>query len=350
MEMIKDDEFRKLLKKGVSGGFLFYGDEDYMKSFTVKSARSAVCPDETFAIFNDVRIDALDYSPAALLDALIPPPMMTEQKIVTVSGLNVAGMRQNEIDELCEVLRELKQYDYNLLIISAPAGQFDEGYLPKKPSAAYTKLTEYLTPVKFDPVSEAKLISWVGKHFEHNGAHATPEVCAKLIKYCGRSMFILSEETEKLSFYVLWNGRNEVTSEDIKNVAVAEMTTGTFALANAICDGRNEDAMKALEVLRFRRADPINILFEVSKTACEMLYVKDMQTEGASVGEMVAAINAINKPSKISEYKVRTYVASVSGKPVRKLRRAVELCAEADALLKSTPLGYVAIERLICSL
>ena len=91
MNIIKEDAFRKELKKGLSGGFLFFGDEDYMKGFDLRASRAAVCPDETFAIFNDIRIDAMDYSAGALLDALIPPPMMTEQKIVTVSGLNISG-------------------------------------------------------------------------------------------------------------------------------------------------------------------------------------------------------------------------------------------------------------------
>ena len=95
MELMKEEIFRKQLKKGLSGGYLFFGDEDYMKSFALRSAREAICPDETFAVFNDVRIDALDYSAGALLNALMPPPMMTESKIVTVSGLNIGNLRSS---------------------------------------------------------------------------------------------------------------------------------------------------------------------------------------------------------------------------------------------------------------
>ena len=344
MDIIKEEAFRKQLKKGLNGGgFLFFGDEDYMKSFDLRAAREAICPDETFAIFNDVKIDALDYSASALLDALIPPPMMTDLKIVTVSGLNIGGMRQSELDDLCDVLAELPKYDYNILIISVPAGQMDEGILPKRPSATLNRLAEHLVPVHFESVTGARLISWVGKHLEHNGVTATPAVCSELINYCGRSMYTLSEETEKLAYYLLWNGRREVTSEDVKNVCIAEISTDTFALANAIVDGRYEDAMKALGVMKFRRVDPVIIMSEVSRVVCELFSVKALMEQGLPVGEISSTI-------KMNEYKARLYTNSVASKPMKKIKRAVELCSEADLALKLSPQGYVAIERLICGL
>ena len=343
MELIKEDAFRKQIKKGLNGGYLFFGDEDYMKNFSQKAAREAVCPDETFAIFNDVRIDALDYSASALLDAIIPPPMMTEQKIVTVSGLCISELRQSEVDDLIKVLGELSKYDYNVLIISVPAGKLDEGNLPKKPSAILAKLSEYLTPVYFEPVSGTRLTAWVAKHFEHHGVSASPEVCNALINYCGRSMFTLSSETEKLSYYALWNGRNTVTTSDIKNVSIAEISADTFALANAIVDGKYEDAMNALGVMKFRRVEPVVIMSEVSRVICDLVSVKALQEQGLPLGEIASAL-------KMNEYKAKIYLAGSSGRTLKKLHRAVEACSEADLALKLSPMGYVAIERLICSL
>ncbi len=343
VNIIKESDFRTRLKGGLSGGYLFFGGEDYMKSFALSSARLSVCSDETFAIFNDIRIDSLDYSASALLDALIPPPMMDEKKIVTVSGLNINALRQTEIDALCEALAELEKYDYNVLIISVPAEQIEEGNLPKRPSAILTRLSEYLTPVYFEPVSGARLVSWVGKHFEKGGVHASSAVCSALIDYCGRSMFVLSSETEKLAYYVLWNGRTEVTAEDIKNVSVAEISADTFALANAIVDGRYEDAMNAFGVMKFRRVEPVVIMSEVSRVICDLVSVKALSAEGLSPSGVASAL-------KMNEYKAKIYVNGISGKSEKKLRRAVELCSEADLALKLSPQGYVAIEKLICSL
>ncbi len=341
MELIREDEFRKQIKKGLSGGYLFFGDEDYLKGFAMSAAREAVCPDPTFAPFNDVRIDAMDYSAGGLLDALMPPPMMAEQKIITVSGVNLGGLRSTDVDSLCEALSALREYEYNVLILSAPAGQFEEGSLPKSPSALFKRLSEYLTPVRFDPITGAKLVSWVGKHFQHHGVLADPSVCAYLIEFCGKSMYTLSSETEKLAYYVLGHGRQAVTRADVEAVCVSELTADTYALANAITDAKYEEAIKALEVMRHRRVDPVIVLSEVSRVICDLVTVKALAEEGLQAGEIATVL-------KKKDFWAKKYYAAASGKSMKRLKRALQLCSEADLSLKQQGFsGYLAIERLI---
>ena len=343
MEIIKEDQFRKQIKKGLSGAYLFFGDEDYMKSFALRSAREAICPDETFALFNEMKLDALDYSASALLDAIMPMPMMSEQKLITVNGLDINGLKQKELDELCEALESLKEYDYNVVIITVPAGLIDEGNLPKRPSSLLSRIGEFATPVLFEPVTGARLVSWVGKHFEHHGVKASPEVAAKLIAYSGRSMFTLSFETEKLSYYVLWNGRDTVTEADVLNVSIGEISTDAFTLANAILDGRNEDALTALGVMKFRRVEPLILLGEVSRVICDLISVKSLIEKGLPTSEAASIL-------KMNEYKARLYASGAASRSMKKLRRALELCSEADLSLKLSPTGYAPIEKLVCSL
>ncbi len=341
---MREEIFRKELKKGLAGGYLFFGAEDYLKSFSLRAAQEAICPDPTFALFNDVRMDALDYSPSALLDALIPPPMMSETKIVTVTGLNLSAMRASELDDLCDVLAELKQYDYNVLILSVPAEQMEEGSLPKRPSKLLVRLSEFLMPVYFEPISGAKLVSWVSKHFAHHGVTASPAVCSYLVDYCGRSMFVLSSETKKLSYYVLQQGRSTVTREDVEQAATVQIFADTFALANAILDGKYEEAMNALAYMKFRRVEPVIILSEVAYVFCDLISVKALQEEGRSPTEIISILQMKN------EYKAKLYMAGASKKSMEKLRRGIALCSEADLALKQSPQGYIAIERLICGL
>ena len=343
MEIIKEEAFRKQLKKGLSGGYLFFGDEDYMKAYSVSAARRSICEDETFALFNDMKIDVMDYSASALLDALMPLPMMSEKKIVTVNGLNVNALKPKELDELCDVLATLEEYDYNVLIISVPATMIDEGNLPKYPSALLKRLGEYLTPVSFETVSGARLVSWVAKHFEHNGVSASQDVCAFLISYAGKSMYTLSNETDKLAYYVLQNGRTAVTKQDVINVSIAEITTDAFTLANAILDGRSEDAINALAVMKFRRVDPVILLSEVSRVICDLISVKALLADGCSILEAASIL-------KMNEYKTKLYAQGASGKSMERLKNAVALCAEADLSVKLSPQGYIAIEKLVCSL
>ena len=348
VEIIKEEAFRKQMKKGLSGAYLFFGDEDYMKAYTVGAVRSAVCGEDSFALFNDMKIDVMDYSAGALLDAIMPMPMMTDKKLVTVNGLNVSALRAKELDELFEVLETLNEYDYNVVIISVPAGMIEEGNLPKYPSKTLQELSKYVTPVYFEPVSGAKLVSWVGKHFCHNGAEATPEVCSFLIEYAGRSMYTLANETEKLSYYALSHGRKNVTKEDVLNVSIAEISTDAFTLANAILDGKNEEAMRALAAMKFRRVEPVNLLGEVSGVICDLVAIKALAEENCTYQEIAAALST--KTKKMSEYKVKLYVQKAAGKNKQRLREILELCAAADMAMKNSQQGYEVIEKLICSI
>ena len=344
MEIIKEDVFRKQLKKGLFGAYLFFGEEDYLKSFSLNNARKSVCADPTFAIFNDIQIDPLDYSPEALVNALMTLPMMEEKKIVTINGLSISDMKPYELEALIEAVGTISEYDYNVLIISVPANLIDEGRLPKTPSKVLTSLSKVLTPVHFDAVSGVRLTEWVGKHFEHNGVTAPPAVCELLIEKCGKSMFSLSKETEKLAFYVLQNQRNTVTPEDVENVACSVMTSDAYALANSILDGKYDEALDALNVMKFKRIDPIIVFSEVWRVIYELFSIKLLAEEGLPSLEITRILKLK------SDYKTKLYMQVASTKSRESFERAVRLCSEADVALKRYSQGYAAVERLMCYL
>ena len=109
-EIITDSEFRKRISKNPSGGYLFFGDEDYLKLHALKSARDAVCSDPSLAVFNDLTVDltAESLSPDELFSrissALSAAPMMADFKLVTLRGLCPDELRSAELDAICRAL------------------------------------------------------------------------------------------------------------------------------------------------------------------------------------------------------------------------------------------------------
>ena len=134
-----------------------------------------------------------------------------------------------------------------------------------------------------------------------------------------------------------------MTREDVVRVCCPVIETDAFALANAILDGKYEEALSALSVMKFRRVDPIIVLSEISRVICDLVAVKALAEEGLPQSEIAQTL-------KMNEYKARLYVGGVSGKSMARLKRALALCAEADRALKLSPQGYLSIEKLICSL
>lgn len=341
MEIIKEADFRKEIKSNPATGYLFFGEEDYMKSFASKLATETISPDPSFSFFNEIKFDALTYSPEALLDALMPLPMMADRKLIFVTGLDFGAMKPNEIDSLCSVLSKLEDYDYNTVIINVAADRLDPGYLPKRPSALLKKLGEHLKPVNFEKNTPARLAAWVGKHFEHNGVRASADVCALVIERCGRDMFNLASETDKLSFYAKQSGRDEVTREDVMLVATSAVEYDAFAFTNAIGARKKEEALNILRELKMRREDPIIIMGEITKTVCDMTSVSALKADGLTSGEISRILN-------IHEYRISLILQNKLKTDVCK--NMLKRCKEADLEIKSSRDGYSALEKLICTI
>ncbi|MBE6538428.1 MAG: DNA polymerase III subunit delta [Ruminococcaceae bacterium] len=344
MQIISDAEFRKQLKGELGTAYLFYGEEDYLKSHALSLAANTLCPDPSFALFNSLKLDMLDYSPEKLADMLMPLPMMADKKLITLTGFDFGAMRQSEVDELCDTLTMLDEYDYNTVIICVASGCIDEGYSMTKPSSIIRKLSEFIVPVRFEKSTPQKLATWALKHFEHGGVKIGTDALSFFIEYCGSGMYRLANEIDKLCAYVLYSGRDTVTKEDIREVTVADTEFDTFALAGAIMEGRNSDALSVLDFLRFKRTDPLLIFGEISKTICDLLLVKRLVDDGHTYVD-------IGKAKIMNEYKAKLYVASSAKLSYPRLYRKIELCTEADRILKTANLsdGYSAIEMLICS-
>lgn len=306
-------------------------------------ARDTLCPDPSFSFFNDIRLDAVGFEIGALVDALMPMPMMEDRKIITLTGLNFNTMRQNELDEFCTALEALEEYDYNTLIVVAAADCLTPGILPKRPSPTLSKLSEFLTPVQFDRCTTQKLAAWVQKHFAHNGVDADPAFCSAFPEYCGHSMYILANEIDKLSYYVLSHGKTAVTQEEMRLVCTPASEYDAFAFTNAIMEGKSEAALAILADYRFRRTDPLMILGDVSRVICDMVAVSELCNEGLSNAQIASAL-------KLHEFKVGLYRKSIASSSPARLSRALNACLEADRHLKLSQTGYAPLEQLICTL
>lgn len=348
MGIITNTEFLKKIKENHDGNYLFYGEEDYLKSHAVTALKDAMGIDEAFEIFNFVMLDVLDYSPDKLIDIFSMPPMMAEKKLVVLNGLNIKAMssRSNasEFNEFLDALAHLEEFDYNVFVLSLPNGNITEEMPKKSPTGALKTLSEMLTPVKFEAPAPQKLALWALRHFEHHGIKASQADCAYLVDYCGKNMFTLASEIEKLAFFARAQGRDNITREDIPNVCSAEMEYGAFEFSNAILDGRKSDALSILSVMKFKQVEPLMIMGELSGIFADLLKIKIMLNAGKS-NVQIASETGINS------HKVNIYANCARRMELARLQKIVAEATDADLAMKYRfDSGYLHLEKLICSL
>lgn len=337
-------EFAKELKN-LHGGYVLYGDEDYLKYSYSKEARKYVL-DGVFDEFNHIVIYGEDFSCANLLNAICTFPMMSEKKLIEVRGVNFNAFKKAELEELETALSEMKNNEDNtVLIIRADSEYFSAGRLPKAPSDIYKIMSKYLTMVQFDFPTSARLRTWIAKHFQKGLLSVDASLCDRLVEVCGHDMWILSNEIDKLCEYALENKLSTLSFEDIDNVCCKTIEYDDFRLTNALLEKNKDLIFETLRRQRSNHEPPPAILSSIIRLYMEMLLVSKHFSAGMNKAQ-------ISKEIGIHEFKVGKYISSISGVNPKKIERAVELCLEADVKSKSASnvTSYIAVERLVSAL
>ncbi len=330
------NDFKAELRR-LSGGYLFCGEEDYLKRYYMGAARNAVT--EKNDIFNRILITADNYSADNLMSSIESLPVMNDKKFIEISGLPFNEMREQDIEDMTEVLSKLPDYEYDVLIIYADAENFDAG-TPKQPSKLFKKLSKVVKPVLFPRETPARLAAWVAKHFAAELVVAPPDAVNALLAKCGCDMSVLSSEIEKLCWYLKAANREKLTEADVALVASESKEIAAFDFTNAILDGKISKALSILTELRLKKEKPEIILSGISKVICELCAVKALMESGSG-SQMIA------QKLKMHPFKAGLYMKSASAADSDKLKRLAAICYDADIRIKSTPLdSYGVLDRL----
>lgn len=347
--------------KSPKGIYFFYGDEDYMKNHYAAQMKAAIVTDPGFEAFNYVRFTDETFDVEAIRDAVMAPPVMAEKKLVDISLANFdKRISEKERAAFLEMLTEAFADDGDgggmslslfggggagvadsvVVLLRASADGFDAG-TAKRPSAFLKNAEKIMKTAAFDFQSDARLVRWIERHFAEYGLAVSQPVAMKILGTCGRSMYRLSGELAKAAAYTAEAGRREVTASDIDAVVTRTDEDDAFRLANCVLEGNITAALDALAVKMRRREEPILVLSQITRVFCDLAAAAHALEDGVSNAEFA-------KLMKMHSYKAGLYMNAARGRPAEYFDRAVARCAEADRKMKSTPLGYAVIERLIC--
>ncbi|MBQ8370379.1 MAG: DNA polymerase III subunit delta [Clostridia bacterium] len=344
-------ELNAAIKSGaVRGFYFFYGDEDYTKNHTAAQMRRIVCPDPSFEAFNAISLSFGDgeLDVGQIGDALLAPPLMSTAKIVDVSLPSIDALKEKERTALLDCIRESAESGddgVNLtFILRVTGGGFDPGQA-KRPSAFLSAAQKFMIPVDFAYQTETRLIRWMERHFAQYGLVIAQQTAAMIIARCGRSMYRLAGEIAKTAAYTAnrcaGTGFCEVTPADVDACVTRTDEDDAFAMANHILDGNTSAALECLGVKIRRREDSIFLLAQITKVFTDLAAAAAFTEDGREKSEFAKAM-------KMHEYKAGLYLKAVKAAPAGFIAEMTSRCADADQLIKSSPLGYEVIERLIC--
>ncbi|MBR6410153.1 MAG: DNA polymerase III subunit delta [Clostridia bacterium] len=341
VSVIDGQSFIRSLSASSSGSFILYGSEDYLKDRCLESARKALALDESFSMFNEITLDANDASADTLKVSLDSLPLMAEIKLVILKGFRPGALKADQLEAFMNVFASTATLPHNLFFVCCPAEVAVE-VRKDKPVEWFAEATQWLKPVSFEKPSTEQLLSWVRRHFQSNGIQASPALCRQLVDRSGTDMYALSLEIDKISWYLLSRGSSELTSANIREIAIQDHSFGAFDLSNALLASRKDDALRIVRNMKFNRVEPIPILGQIFSLFCDQLNIRVLMDEGKSKAE-IADILGINA------YRVGLLMQSLINVSAERIRTLLRQCQMADTMAKRGGTDFEPIDYLLCA-
>ena len=335
------NDFKALMKSdGISGVYIFSGEEDYLKRYYLGELRGKAVGDDTFSAFNYAVYDGEDIDFATVRDDILSPPMFEPYKMIEWRYPDFDGMKESELAELEKLCDLVAETDYAILAFLVSDGAIDLGTV-KKPSKFKRRFDEKIRILNFDKCTDAQLLSWLKRHFDAEGVEVTREVLDALVFRAGHSMTVLNNEVTKLCMLAGARGQRAITKEDVQTAASSTPECDTFALSNAILDRNKRGAFLALEEMKSRRLDPIMILGMMAKTYSDLASVVIMLGDGINTADVQSATD-------INPIKLKFYISAARRFTPEKVSAILAELARVDTGAKwGGVTGYTAIELFI---
>ena len=336
------------LKSSISGAFVFFGDEDYMKEHYLEKIRKKVLTAEGFETFNHFVVSfsaasnlSADELFARLSDAVDAFPMFQEQKLVEIRDLSITGITPKNFESLISVLTHASTLTDTVTVLNLRENEFVLDYKTEQ-SATYKKLCAAAKAVRFNTFPPERLATWEKKHFAAKNMFIAQDAALILADMCACRMFTINSEFAKLEAYAEAMGRTTVTAEDVRAVcAISEREEAPFALSNAAEKWNIKEVLAAVNDLKDLKKEPIAILARFSGIFENMILAKTARDAGKTAAEFAKFL-------KTTESRAARLMSSVAQVPLSKLESCVDEAYRTDLKLKSTSTDpWVVMETFI---
>ena len=312
-----------------TGVYLFYGEEEYLKTRYETELINALVPEEArmmnLDIFEEKRISA-----DGIIEVLKAPPFLSESRVVIVrdSGFFKSGKKEDS-ERIAGFLSELPPEAHLI---------FNEKEVDKR-ARAFKAAEKAGRAVEFKTPGEKDLMKWVALELSKSKVKIAPETAAYFLRSIGGDMETAVREMEKLAAFKGEGGA--VLEGDIDAVCVKALETRIFDLVGTMGRGELKKALTIYRNLIMTKEPPMRVLAMVTRQIRLIYQCKTLSREGVSLSEAAARLGQ-------REFVVRECMRQAGSFSEETLRRALEDCLDADMSIKTGRMkDELAVELLI---
>ena len=311
-------EVRKLKSEGPKRLYLLRGEEDYLREQFLIALKAACLP-EGENDFSYKRLDGPEIEYTEFEEAVDALPFMTERTFVEVRNADVNKLKDAEL--FLRLMGDIPDYCTAAFIIDSDYEldrrlKFTKGFM------------ELVYDMSFSRQSKSLLYNWISRRFAAAGKRIEFEAVERLIFVSGSLMNQLIPEIEKIAAYTAGDC---VTSADVDAVAHHIPEANVFEMIGHVAKREYNVAAGILAELISGNEDnePIMVLSLIGAQMRKLYAAKLALEEGLGIKYVMSTCN-------MYESYARQLVDQSRAFSFAQLKRAVELCAEADYKMKSS--------------
>lgn len=316
-------EVRELKAHGAERLYLLWGPEDYLREQYIAQLKK-ICLPEGEDSFSFKRIDGPALDKFELREAIDAMPFMTEHTFIELRNVDINKLDKPE--EYISILSDIPDYCTVAFIQNA---QFE----PDGRLKILKGLRQICKEIKFTQQSQGMLTDWIVRRFAAAGKSIELEAAQRLIFISGDLMNRLIPEIDKISAYAKGE---RVTVSDVEAVANHIPEAVIFDMTDYISQKKYNTAAAVLaELLADKNNEPIPML-AILGMQMRKLYGAKLAIEKNLGVKYVMEVCGVKY-----EYHANKLLQSARGFKLSQLKRAIELCTEADYKMKSSSMDDI---------
>lgn len=313
---VKESDVMKLkrqLKEGISGAYLFYGEELYLRDLYIDKIR-AVVENDGFEEFNLITLDGKEMTLDSAADAIESYPMVSEKKLVIIRDSGIFKKAKEEETEFWN--NELKNLpDYCILL-------FIEDSVDKR-SSVYKTISKTGTAVEFAYLKPYELAAWVQAEVLKAKKKMSKDTIEYFVSICQEGIINLKNELDKL----ISAAEEEITLSLVKETVSKSLSVQIFELTDCMMEKNTDRVFKILSDLKTMKESAFTILYLLNSAFDKMLLSKLLLEDGASVKDVEAKLSL---PSFIA----KKYYSGARGFSAEFLTERIKRVPELDLAIK----------------
>lgn len=304
---------RELKEKGISGAYLFYGEELYIRDIYIDKIR-AVVEDDGFEEFNLITLDGREMTLDAAADAIESYPMVSEKKLVIIRDSGIfKKAKEEEIDFWNNEIKNLPEYCVLLFI---------EDNIDKR-SSVYKTISKTGTAVEFAYLKPYELAAWVQAEVLKAKKKMSKDTIEYFVSVCQEGIINLKNELDKL----ITAAEEEITLSLVKETVSKSLSVQVFELTDCIMEKNNDRVFKILTDLKTMKESAFTVMYLLNSAFDKMLISKLMLEDGAPTRDIEAKLG-------LPQFIAKKYYSGARGFSVEFLTERIKRVPELDLAIK----------------